>query len=421
MSDGRLNVIHVARRFVRDKWGGTETVILETCRQLRSRDHHCRVVCPCALSIPGEDEYDGVPVSRDRYFYPYWGLDSSARLQMDMRGGNLFSFELMRRLQNLPQVSLFHLHTGKRLGGIVRTVARQRGVPYVVTLHGGVTDVPAQERQALMEPAKRSVEWGRVLGWWVGSRRVLQDAAAVICMSRTEESRLKDRYPLARIEYLPHGVDSTRFRIGHGVRFRERYDIRPESQLLLIVGRIDPQKNQRLVLQLIPRLLAERHDVHLVLVGHVTDDQYFRQLRAQCRELGISGRVTIIPGLDSASPELVDAYHAADLFLLPSQHEPFGIVVLEAWAAGLPVVASSVGGLPGFIRHGSDGILVAPEDRDGWYRAIDHLLRFPRQSQQLAAAGQQRAETEFSWSAVADRLLDIYGSVAETASVETRR
>lgn len=418
MSDGRLNVIHVARRFVRDKWGGTETVILETCRQLKSRDHHCRVVCPCALSTPGEDVYEGVPISRDPYFYPYWGLDSASRLQLDMRGGNLFSFALMKRLQHLPNVSLFHLHTGKRLGGIVRTIARRREVPYVVTLHGGVTDVPAEERRALMAPTHRTCEWGKVLGWWVGSRRVLDDAAAVICMSRTEESRLKERYPDSKIKYLPHGVDAARFRQGDGARFRERYGIRNDAQMLLIVGRIDPQKNQRLALQLLPRLLAERHDVHLVLLGHVTDDEYFRQLRSLCRELGITGRVTIIPGLEAGSSELVDAYHAANIFLLPSQHEPFGIVVLEAWAAGLPVIASSVGGLPGFIRNGQDGLLIAPEERDSWFRAIDQMLRVPALARQLANAGQQRAETEFSWEAVAEQLLDIYRTVTVSQLTE---
>ncbi|MCA9104019.1 MAG: glycosyltransferase family 4 protein [Planctomycetales bacterium] len=420
MSHG-LNVIHVARRFVRDKWGGTETAILETCRQLRAMGHANRIVCPCALSVPGYDQCDGVPILREPYFYPYWGLDSASRTQLDMRGGNLFSFDLMKRLRTMPNIDLLHLHTGKRLGGIVRTVARQRRIPYVVTLHGGVTDVPPEERRALMAPTRRAWEWGRVLGWWVGSRRVLRDAAAILVISRTEEERLRETCPDSRIEYLPHGVEASRFETGDGARFRKRYGIRDSVKMLLNVGRIDPQKNQRLALQLLPRLLAERHDTHLTFIGHVTDDDYFRQLRAYCRELGVAGRVTIIPGFNAESKELVDAYHAADLFLLPSQHEPFGIVVLEAWAAGLPVVASHVGGIPGFVRNGSDGLLVGVDDRESWFRAIDCLLTQPTLRERLARNGRNRAIEEFSWKSISQRLLTIYESVVREQLLEARR
>ena len=85
-----------------------------------------------------EDEIEGVPIHRTAYFYPYFGLRKSARLQLDLKGGNLCSFALMHRLASHRDVNLVHLHTRKRLGGMVRTVARLRGVPYVLHLHGGI-------------------------------------------------------------------------------------------------------------------------------------------------------------------------------------------------------------------------------------------------------------------------------------------
>ena len=76
-----------------------------------------------------------------------------------------------------------------RTGGIGRYVARRRGIPYVVTLHGGVFDVPAEEAQSLTDPTRGTLEWGKVLGWWVGSRRVLDDAAAILCVGLEEQRR----------------------------------------------------------------------------------------------------------------------------------------------------------------------------------------------------------------------------------------
>jgi glycosyltransferase involved in cell wall biosynthesis len=102
------------------------------------------------------------------------------------------------------------------------------------------------------------------------------------------------------------------------------------------------------------------------------------------------------------------AYHAADVFCLPSLHEPFGIVILEAWAAGRPVVASRVGGIPSFTRDGEDIIHSAPGDADDLAAALVRVLRDPELSARIAAAGQAKARRDFSWTAIAERLSDMY-------------
>ena len=140
-----MRIVQVPRRFVRTDWGGTETVILETSKCLQAMGHHTEILCPRALSNTDREIIDGIPVARFNYFYPYWGLSASARLQLDKKGGNLFSFALLRELYRFPDLDLIHLHTGKRLGAIGRYVAAKRHLPYVVSLHGGVFDVPAGE------------------------------------------------------------------------------------------------------------------------------------------------------------------------------------------------------------------------------------------------------------------------------------
>ena len=122
----------------------------------------------------------------------------------------------------------------------------------------------------------------------------------------------------------------------------------------------------------------------------------------------MGNHVTIIRGLEAGSQELVDAYRAADLFLLPSIHEPFGIVILEAWAAGLPVIASRVGGIPWFVSDGQDGMLFEPNDEGEFHHAFRVLVKNPERMRALAAAGQTKAREEYGWKKVTERLVDIY-------------
>ncbi|MEW6753865.1 MAG: glycosyltransferase family 4 protein [Candidatus Latescibacterota bacterium] len=403
-----MKVVHVPRRFVRQEWGGTETVILETSRVLLRRGHGSRVVCAAALASAPREVLQGVPVERLPYFYPYWGLSARAREQLDRKGGNLFSFALLRRLQRPGDADIIHLHTGKRVGGIVRHAAHRLRIPYVVSVHGGALDVPAGEALSWTEPTRGSLEWGKALGWWVGSRRVWEDAAAILCVGRREQEMMQERHPGQRVIHLPNGVDVRRFAAGTGDSFRQRHGMGPQDRVILTVGRIDAQKNQLFLVRALPRLLRQEARTRLLLVGHVTGEEYCSRVQQEARALGVAERVTLIRGLDPASQELVEAYHAADLFALPSVHEPFGIVILEAWAAGLPVIASNVGGVPSFVEDGKDGLLFPPGDEEAFLGHVCRIWREPRAAARLGSLGRIKAEERFSWDHVTDRLLEIY-------------
>ena len=385
-----MRVIQVPRRFVRSDWGGTETVILETSKALLALGHHTEIYCPRALSTEDHEVIDGIPVTRFGYLYPYLGLSEAARVQMDRKGGNLFSFPLMRGLRRFPHLDLIHLHTGKRLGAIGRYVAAQRKIPYVISLHGGVYDVPAGEAQTWTAPANGTFEWGKVLGWWVGARRVLDDAAAIVCVGRKELKEAptppseSDRGPpaqrggCARASPAAMAADSA-----------ARRGIPADAFVILVVGRIDPQKNQLLAVRLLAELRRVEPRAHLVLVGPVTNADYDASLSKEISALGLDANVTLIRGLETSDPDLVNAYHAADLFLLPSVHEPFGIVILEAWAAGLPVVASNVGGVPSFVSDGENGCLFPSGDLAALLGTVREMIANPDRRRKIAEAGKE--------------------------------
>ena len=400
--------IQVPRRLVASAWGGTETTVVQTSRALKRSGHPTRIFTSRALSGQTFEVVEDVDVRRFSYFYPFLGLSHDEEAEMDRKGGNLVSLSLLRALLREPGVDLLHAHTGKRLGGIVRTAARLRGIPYVVTLHGNVFDVPDAERADLLSPIRGKFEWGRALGAVLGARRVLEDADAVICVGRDEYDAARAAMPRQRVELIQNGVDFRRFRCGDGAAFRSRIGLAGDARIVMCISRIDPQKNQLSLVESMPQIIASVPDAHLVLVGPVTRPGYLDAVTRRVAELGLSERVHVVDGLRPDDPGLVDAFHAADVFCLPSVHEPFGIVVLEAWAAGCPVVASRVGGIPGFVREGGDALLVDAGDVAGRARALISVLRDSELGGRLGAAGRWRARSEFDWSVVAARVADLY-------------
>jgi len=408
-----MNIIHVPRRFVREAWGGTETVILELARRQLASGDTVSICTSMALADARESIIGGIAVKRFPHFYPWWGLGNEDRARMDRKGGNLVSFGLFRELLRTPEPGVFHLHTGKRLGALVRTAARFRGVPYVVQLHGGVLTTPESEKRDMGEAAKKSIEWGKIIGLVFGGRRVLEDADAILCVDRFEAERLRGLMPGKRIEFIPNGVDPTRFAAtpGAGLEFRRTRGIDLKAPLIIVVGRIDPQKNQALAIEALRRVRGRFPDAMLALAGPVTNPDYQVSLERQTERLGLNEAVCFLGQLDYSSGELAAAYAAADCFLLPSIHEPFGIVALEAWASGLPLVASAVGGIPAFVEDGANGLLFLSGDPEAAAAAVERLLADKDFASGLALKGKADMEASYTWDAVAKKIRKVYEEV----------
>lgn len=403
-----MKIVQVPRRFVLSEWGGTETTILQTSRALQQAGHEAAIFTSLALSDQRRETIQGVAVRRFPYSYPFFGLSAADRRDMDKKGGNLLSLSLLLGLLREPGVDLFHAHTGKRVGGLVRTAARLRGIPYAVTLHGGFFEVPKGEMDQMLAPIRNRFEWGRAFGALLGARRVLEDAAAVICVGGDEYAAAQAKLPGQRVELIPNGVDCDAFAQGDADAFRTAYGIGADRRIVLCVSRIDYQKNQIGLVEALAQVAARIPSVHLVLIGPVTVAGYRDRLLARIGDLGLADRVTLIPGLRPNDPQLTGAYHAAEVFCLPSLHEPFGIVILEAWAAGRPVVASRVGGIPSFTRDGEDIVHARPGDTADLAARLIQVLEDPAFAGRLAAVGQAKARRDYSWSAIAARLVAIY-------------
>ena len=403
-----MKIVQIARRFATDDWGGTETVILQTCKQLIAMGHNTELLATLATSGEPTSIIEGVGVRRFPYFYPYVGLSEESKRVLDKKGGSPFSFPLMRALNRCADLDIVHLHAGNRIGGIGRYVAQKKRIPYVISIHGGVFGVPEEESKTWSQPTKGALDWGKALGWWVGSRRIFDDASAILCVDGNEVKLAQARYPDKHVEHVPNGVDAGRFARGDGAVFRARHGIAEDALVLATIARIDSQKNQHLPARLLTKLRERAPKAHLLLIGAVTDEAYYNQLMDILKAQGLPEHATVLRGLDGGSQDLVDAYHAADIFALPSVHEPFGIVILEAWAAGLPVIATRIGGIPAFTEDGKDALLFESNNEEAFLEAFAALANDPARARGLVEAGKQKALARFSWDKITDRLVEIY-------------
>lgn len=404
----RRTIVHVPRRFVEHEWGGTESVLANLVREQTGAGWRPEIHTSLALSNEPAGEFHGVPVRRYSYCYPFLGLSAKQRQAMDKKGGNLLSWSLLAGLLRRPDVRLFHAHAAKRLGGTVRTAARLRGRPFVITLHGGMFDVPADEFAQLVENQAGKVEWGRFAGALLGSRRVLHDADAVICVGRGEAQKARASLGHDRVFHLPNGVDCDRFGRGDRAAFRARHAIPGEARVVLCVSRIDPQKDQLTLVTAFDHLAAHDPRLHLVIAGPATAPDYLRALDRRIAGSPFAARIRRLGSLAPGGAELSDAFHAADVFALASRHEPFGIVVLEAWSAGLPVVTSSAGGLGDLVVPGETGLLFASGHAGECARALGRMLSTPHLAAACAANGRALARQRYAWSTIAAQLEAIY-------------
>ena len=258
---------------------------------------------------------------------------------------------------------------------------------------------------------------GKILGYWVGSRKVLEDAAAIICVGKDEYEAMIKRYPNKYIEYLPNGVDIKRFSHGDGKAFRQAHGIPEDRFVCLTMARLDVQKNQLGLIQQLPLLLQQNPQIHLLFIGPVTSRSYADSLKSEAEHLGVGDHLTIIEGLSYRDQSLVDAYYAASCFVLPSLHEPFGMVVLEAWASGLPVAVSDRGGLSALVEEDKTGLFFDPSAPVSDPKSISSVLgRLSIDSplqESLGKAGLKLASESYSWDIITTRLMAIYQRVYE--------
>jgi D-inositol-3-phosphate glycosyltransferase len=242
-----------------------------------------------------------------------------------------------------------------------------------------------------------------------------QQADLLIASTSDEANELTDGYGAdpERVFIVPPGVDLATFQPMDRAVARRELGYGSE-RVLLFVGRLERLKGVEVVIRALALLRDRRHDdVRLLILGedsHEGDESEKDRLKAIASETGVRDRVDFVGSV--AHHELPYFYAAADVCVMPSYSESFGLVALEAQACGCPVVASGVSGLRSVVRDEVSGYLIDEHDPAAYAERIGRVLADRELAQQMGRRGSLLAQ-RFSWKRTADRLEELFDSVVE--------
>ncbi|HET6837372.1 MAG TPA: glycosyltransferase, partial [Gemmatimonadales bacterium] len=229
------------------------------------------------------------------------------------------------------------------------------------------------------------------------TRWIWRRADRVVAVCESLGRLAQETSPMLRYSVVPNGVDLKLFHPTDGTRPKAK----GRKLRCLAVARLVERKG--LGQLLCAFALLERGRFELEIVGEGPDEQLLRTLATR---LGLSAEVHFTGALDRAG--VAQRYREADLFTLPSSAEAFGNVFAEALASGLPIIGSTVGGIPELVEHGVNGLLINPGNPAALAQAISYLAEDPELRQKMALRNRAKAEATLEWSQVTKRYLSIY-------------
>jgi D-inositol-3-phosphate glycosyltransferase len=395
--------------------GGMNVYVVELAKRLAARNLAVELYTRATSSSlpPTVEAFPGVTVHHV-HAGPFEGL-SKAELP-----GQLCTFarEVLRAEAGHDQGWYDLVHSHYWLSGQVGALVRDRwSVPLAHTMHTmakvkneslAVGDSP--------EPAVRVI----------GEEQVVEAADMLIANTDIEARQLVGLYDAdpSRVQVVHPGVDLSVFRPVGQAAARARLGLPDDAVVLMFAGRIQPLKAPDVLLHAVAALLerdpALRSRLIVPVVGGPSGSglEHPESLAQLADALGIADVVRFVPPVDQA--RLVDWYAAATLVCVPSYNESFGLVAVEAQAAGTPVVAASVGGLPTVVRDGVSGLLVDGHDPEDYARAMERVVHAPALREAMAAAAVEQA-AGFAWERTADRTLEVYRMAARAMRHDLER
>lgn len=250
----------------------------------------------------------------------------------------------------------------------------------------------------------------------------LETADCIVATSPQEREDMRSLVsPKGNIEIIPCGTDIKSFGSIERQVAREKLGIKPETKVIIYAGRFDARKGiETLVRSLAREEVSQFKDLQLYIVGGSrpgqSDGIERDRIEEIIKELGLQNKTKFTGRLEH--DVLRTYYAAADVCVVPSHYEPFGLVAIEAMACGTPVVASDVGGLQFTVAHEETGLLAPPQDEVAFAKAIGQILADNDWRDRLGKAARSRVKSYFSWDGVATRLDTLYQSQLEILSNE---
>lgn len=363
--------------------GGGGGVATRDIAEALAAAHDVTVLTSGARDLPPQEIVNGVSVIRA----PVWGRNARATASF----ASMISFWPIgtrsgRELVRARPFDVVNTWFAIPSGPTGQSLASAAGLPHVLTLAGGDIYDPSKWYTPDKNPP---------LGLLV--RRLLARADARVAVSTDLARRAATLYkPRGPVEVIPLGMAPPATVTAE----RAELGLHPDKVYVAAAGRLVRRKNLGMLLDAVAAV--GRPEVEVIVIGNGPE---LEPLRARAQALGLDGRVHLKGFVDEATKYAL--LSAADLFALPSLHEAFGLVYLEAMHCGLPVIASRPGGQEDYLTDGETGYLVAPDDAPGLRSALTRLIENPDLRARMGAVNRDRARG-FSVRAAADRYAALF-------------
>jgi len=392
-----LDVCFITGQFY-PSFGGVGVHTYELAKAIVGQGHEVKVITPLIGSQRESEELQGIDVTRLKL--------SSLPLSTI-----LYYREAAKEAERAGMSQGFDVVHGQWLGCLFTKRENFPDSALVQTLHG--TWLGEREGLRGAELRLSGDAWTYQYFWPIfayAERRACENAHQVIAVSEQNRFEAVKYYSLNedRVSVIPNGVDVNRFNPNvDGREIRRRLGLQ-DKQVILFVGGLRDRKGIPYLMQAMKHVSKEVPDSYLVICGEGSQRS---SLEEMSRELGIS-EYTVFTG-EVPYEDLSKYYAACDLFVLPSNYEAQGIVLLEAMSSQRAVVATRVGGIPETL--GSDaGILVPPRDPLTLAQAMLTLLKDPELRLRMGRAGRKRASS-FDWRRIASKTIELYKQCMKTA------
>lgn len=283
-------------------------------------------------------------------------------------------------------------------GWVGRGLAQTQQIPHVVTFHT-LGLIKMQSRAGEMEPPQREIV----------ERELMASVQGIVAFSPHERDAMVRLYGAnaERVTLIPCGVDLSLFKPLDQEEVRDRLGLNGEK-VVLYVGRLEALKGLELLVEAAAQM-ETCEEVRTIVVGDGSNGgEDLERIRQLAQTLQVEDRIDFVGRVDHEDLPLY--YNAADVCVLPSYYESFGLAALEAMACGTPVVASRVGGLPTIIQHGRTGYLKSWRCPEAFANSLDMIISNPTLQQSMGQASRRRAE-DMGWERVASDMANIYQSL----------
>jgi len=340
-------------------------------------------------------------------------LDVEANRPIDLEGMRVYYFANLRKYlstkippipyylpaiarKEVKQFDIIHIHDHRTLlAAIIHHYAKKYNIPYVLQAHGSLTTFFQKG-------------WLKKIFDVIWGYRILKDASRVIAITKEEVEQYKSMgISKDKIEIIPHGIDISEFdNLPQSGEFRRKYGLNGNQRIIFYLGRIHKTKGLDLLNKAFADLSKEIDNARLVIAG--PSDGYLSPLRQLIKELHIGEKVIITGPLYEM--EKLEAYVDADICVLPSSYEIFGMTILEACACGTPVVLTDRCGIAEAIDSGQAG-LVVPYDKEQLKQAIQHMLGDDRMRLQFSEKGKLLVREKFNCERMVKQIESLYNGV----------